>query len=67
MYREADLRDLDDVNLSWENLWQGVLTPERQESTLPAPLLLVTPKVRRIFRDAGVTCFEWIPIRVEEG
>jgi hypothetical protein len=66
VYREADLRDIDDVNLSWENLWQGILTPGRKECTLPAPLLLVTPKVRRIFRDAGVTCFDWIPIHVEE-
>jgi rRNA maturation protein Nop10 len=66
VYREADLRDIDDVNLSWENLWQGVLTPSRKGCTLPAPLLLVTPKVRRIFRDAGVTCFDWIPVGVEE-
>lgn len=30
-------------------------------------VLVVTPKVRRVFRDAGVTSFDWLPIRVEDG
>ncbi len=33
---------------------------------LSYPYLLVTPKVMRIFRAAGVTEFDWIPIRVVE-
>lgn len=67
VYRQADLRAIDDVNLTWENLGRGVLKPDPRESTLPMPLLLVTSKVRRVFRDAGVTGFDWRLVRIEEG
>jgi hypothetical protein len=67
VYRQADLREHDDVNLTWENRWHGVLNPELRESTLPAPMLLVTPKVRRIFQAAGASSFYFRPVRVEEG
>jgi len=63
-YRAADLADIHDVNVTWE--WYGILgfTGDLSESVLPYPHFLVTPKVRRIFRDAGVTGFDWLPIRV---
>ena len=69
VYRASDLRDADDVNMSWENRGDAYLFPERplSESRLSTPWMVVTPKVRRVFTDAGVTCFDWIPIRVEEG
>ena len=67
VYRASDLRDADDVNLSWENVGYGILEPEFRESTLSRPWMVVTPKVRRVFRDAGVTSFDWLPVRVEEG
>jgi hypothetical protein len=66
VYRASDLRDIDDVNMSWENLGFAVLKPDLRESLLSYPWTLVTPKVRRVFRDAGVTSFEWLPVRVEE-
>lgn len=65
VYRASDLRDAEDVNLSWENYWFATLKPELRDSLLSAPWLLVTPKVRRVFRDAGVTTFDWLPVRVE--
>jgi hypothetical protein len=66
VYRAADLRDADDVNLTWENLGYAILKPELRESLLSYPWMLVTPKVRRFFLAAGVTSFDWLPIRVEE-
>ncbi len=66
VYRASDLRDTDDVNMSWENLGFAILEPELRDSLLSYPWTLVTPKVRRVFRDAGVTSFNWLPIRVEE-
>ena len=67
VYRASDLRDADDVNLSWENRGYAILKPKLKDSLLSYPWMVVTPKVRRVFTDAGVTCFDWIPIRVEEG
>jgi hypothetical protein len=66
VYRASDLRDIDDVNMSWENLGFAVLKPDLRESLLSYPWTLVTPKVRRVFRDAGITSFEWLPVRVED-
>jgi hypothetical protein len=66
VYRASDLRGIDDVNMSWENLGFAVLKPDFRESLLSYPWTLVTPKVRRVFRDAGITSFEWLPVRVEE-
>lgn len=67
VYRSSDLREVDDVNFSWENAWVGELQPDLRESFLSLPWPLVTPKVRRVIVGAGVTCFDWLPIRVEEG
>ncbi len=55
------------MNTSWENIGYAKLEPELKDSLLSYPWMGVTPKVRRVFRDAGVTCFDWLPIRVEEG
>ncbi len=66
VYRASDLRDVDDVNMTWENARYAILKPELRESLLSRPWMVVTPKVRRVFRDAGVTCFDWLPVRVEE-
>ncbi len=67
VYRASDLRDVDDVNMSWENARYAILKPELRESLLSRPWMVVTPKIWRVFRDAGVTCFDWLPVRVEEG
>ncbi len=66
VYRASDLRDVDDVNLTWEHLGYAILEPELRESLLSYPWMLVTPRVRRVFRDAGVTSFNWLPIHVED-
>jgi hypothetical protein len=66
VYRAADLQGADDVSMSWENLGFAVLKPELRDSLLSYPWMLVTPKVRRVVRAAGVTSFDWLPIRVED-
>jgi hypothetical protein len=66
VYRDSDLCDAQDVNLSWENQGFAVLEADLRESLLSSPWFLVTPKVMRVFRDAGVASFDWLPIRVEE-
>ena len=65
VYRAADLRDADDVNTCWENLGYAIIEPELRDSLLSYPWTLVTPKVRRVFLDAGVTELDWFPVRVE--
>ncbi|MDI1434409.1 hypothetical protein [Polyangium sorediatum] len=63
-YRASDVTDIRDVNVTWE--WFGEVGFEGDVSNalFPYPFFLVTPKVWRIYRDAGVTEFDWIPIRV---
>jgi hypothetical protein len=65
VYQASDVRDADDVNMSWEDIGGAVIEP--RDDLLSYPWMVVTPKVRRVFRDAGVTCFDWLPVRVEEG
>jgi hypothetical protein len=65
VYRAADLQEIDDVNVTWENLGYAVLEPDLRDSLLSFPWTLVTPKVRRVFVEAGVTSFVWLPIQVE--
>ncbi len=67
VYRAADVQRIDDVQVTWENMWFAVLDPDFRQSVLSRPWTIVTPRVRRVFRDAGVTSFDWLPIRVEEG
>lgn len=68
VYRASDLRGALDVNSSWENYWGSCVDREDfQQSVLSRPWLLATPKVHRIFREAGVTELNFYPIRVEEG
>ncbi|TKD03237.1 hypothetical protein [Polyangium fumosum] len=63
-YRARDVVGAEDVNRMWEYFgdveWKG----ELKTAMLPYTHFLVTPKVRRIFLDAGVTGFDWLPIRV---
>lgn len=65
-YREEDLVDVHDFNLTWE--WFGEFSPQDKEKNRPAtrskPHLLVTPKVMNIFREAGVKAFDWWPVNV---
>jgi hypothetical protein len=66
VYRASDLEGMDDVNMTWEHYNKAFMTPDRYEAHLSYPFILVTPKVMRIIRAAGVTEFDWIPIRVVE-
>jgi hypothetical protein len=63
-YRASDLAGAGDVNLTWEQCGPGELDPDPRKCSLPVPWLLVTPKVMRVMRNAGVTEFVWMPIRV---
>lgn len=65
VYREADIGGAEDVNLSWENVGYARLQPELKDSLLAKPWMLVSPRVRRVFVEAGITCFDWTPIGVE--
>jgi hypothetical protein len=66
VYRASDLRDANDVNTAWENLGYAILKPDLRDSLLSYPWTLVTPKVRRVFLDAGVTTMDWLHVRVED-
>lgn len=66
VYRAADLRGALDVNQTWENMWFASIEPDFRKSILSRPWTIVSPKVWRVFRDAGVTSFDWYPIRVED-
>ncbi|MRG91875.1 hypothetical protein [Polyangium spumosum] len=66
VYRAADFTEIRDVNVTWE--WFGDTHYEGDvgDALFAYPRFLVTPKVRCIFLDAGVTGFDWLPIRVVE-
>ena len=66
VYRASDLRAAGDVSMTWENVGFAILKPDLRERLLSRPWLLVTPRVWRVFRDTGVTSFDWLPVRVEE-
>lgn len=63
-YRKEDLAQAEDVNVTWEWFGDVKFNGNVSEALFPYPWFLVTPKVWRVFRDAGVTEFTWIPIRV---
>ncbi|MDC3953144.1 hypothetical protein [Polyangium jinanense] len=65
-YRAQDLVGAQDVNRMWERFGHVQWNGDLKTAVLGQPFFLVTPKVWRIFRDAGVTGFQWIPIRVVE-
>ncbi|MDI3288183.1 hypothetical protein, partial [Polyangium sp. 15x6] len=64
VYRASDVVDIRDVNVTWEWLGHVDFNGDVSDSVLPYPAFLITPKVWGIFRDAGVTGFDWFPIRV---
>ena len=63
-YRAQDLEGAEDVNRMWERFGLARWTGDLATAVVSQPRFLVTPKVWRIFRDAGVTGFQWLPIRV---
>lgn len=65
VYRELDLQGSLDVNRTWENVGYAILEPEMRESLLSKPWMVVSPKVRQVLVQGGVTCFDWTPIRVD--
>ncbi|MDI1429579.1 hypothetical protein [Polyangium sorediatum] len=65
-YRAQDLIGAKDVNRMWEHFGLARWNGDLKTAVLSQPKFLVTPKVWRIFRDAGVTGFQWLPIRVVE-
>ncbi|MDI1427975.1 hypothetical protein [Polyangium sorediatum] len=64
VYRAADFTEIRDINVTWE--WFGDTHYEGDvgDALFAYPRFLVTPKVRRIFLDAGVTGFHWLPIHI---
>ncbi|MDI1434292.1 hypothetical protein [Polyangium sorediatum] len=64
VYRASDLADIHDVNVTWEWFGDTHYEGDVSDALFASPWFLVTPKVRRIFLDAGVTDFSWRPIYV---
>jgi hypothetical protein len=71
IYLAQDLEGMQDFNLTWE--WFGDFWPEdlnrgiySRYAKWPSPETLVTPKVYKIFRDAGITTFHWKPVTIGE-
>ena len=64
-YRPEDLVGIKDFNLTWEWFGEFWLKDERHMLKRPYPFILVTPKAMNIFRDAGVTAFEWTPVNIK--
>lgn len=68
-YHAKDLEGMQDFNLTWE--WFGEFWPEDLNRGLssryakwPYPHTLVTSKVYKVFRDAGITTFQWTPVDI---
>jgi hypothetical protein len=66
VYRAQDLSRAEDVNTTWEWFGDWKFNGDVSEALFAYPWFLVTPKVQRVFRAAGVTAFDWLPIRVED-
>lgn len=66
VYRARDLEGAEDVNTTWEWFGPWRFDGNVGEALFAYPWFLVTPKIMRVIRDAGVTSFDWLPIRVEE-
>jgi hypothetical protein len=64
VYRAQDLAMAEDVNTTWEWFENWDFNGDVSEALFPYPWMLVTPKVMRVIRAAGVTEIDWIPIRV---
>lgn len=65
-YRSQDLDGAEDVNSTWEWFGDWDFNGDVSDALFPYPWVLVTPKLWRVFRDAGVTSFNWLAIRVDD-
>jgi len=63
-YREEDLVGMQDFNLTWEWFGSFDFDGNTRRSKFSLPRVLVTPKVRNIFREARVATFEWTPVEI---
>lgn len=67
VYRAPDLAGALDMNSTWENYWSAAIDREDfRQSVLSRPWTAVSPKVYRIFREAGVTELDYYPIQIEK-
>jgi hypothetical protein len=66
VYRPRDLERAEDVNVTWEWFEDWRFEGDVSEALFAYPWVLVTPRVRRVFRDAGVTSFDWLPVHIED-
>lgn len=66
VYSARDLEHAEDVNVTWEWFGDWSFNGKVSEALFAYPWMLVTPKVWRIFRDAGVNAFRYLPIRVDD-
>lgn len=64
-YRDEDLAGLCDFNLTWESFGEFRTADHRHGISFSHPGVYITPKAMRIFRDAGVTTFNWTPVEIE--
>lgn len=66
VYRARDVEEAEDVNVTWEWFGDWSFDGKVSEALFAYPWMLVSPKVWRIFRDAGVTAYRYLPIRVDD-
>lgn len=66
VYRARDLERTEDVNVTWEWFQTWRFNGKVEEAIFAYPWMLITPKVWRVLRDAGVTAYNYLPIRVDE-
>lgn len=67
VYRAEDIRGAQDVNATWECFGYSILKPDVRDSVIAQPLLVISPKVLKIFMDHGITAFDYYPIRIDDG
>jgi hypothetical protein len=65
-YREEDLVGIKDFNLTWEWFGSFRFDGNVRHAMFADPRVLVTPKVRNLFREARVTTFKWTPVSLAD-
>lgn len=63
-YRQEDLVGIKDFNMTWEWFGSFSFDGNARTSDFSLPLVLVTPKVMNLFREARVTTLKWTPVDI---
>ena len=64
MYRGIDISNQAEVARTWEHFGNSRLVEPIEQSRLARPLILIKPRVARLFESAGVRGVNFIPVQV---